>query len=75
MVSPLVKAYHGLIGDTGHPAATTAAAPASAPPPAPPVQSPIGNKSGTSAAGPSFLAQAAAATTNNLAGGKSLLGQ
>ena len=71
MVSPLVKAYHGLIGDTG----TTAAAPASAPPPAPPVQSPIGNKSGTSAAGPSFLAQAAAATTNNLAGGKSLLGQ
>jgi hypothetical protein len=71
MVSPLVKAYHNLIGDTG----STSTAPASAPPPAPPVQSPIGNKSGTSAAGPSFLAQAAAATTNNLAGGKSLLGQ
>ena len=76
MISPLVKAYHGLIGDTGStPTATTGTAPTASQPAAPAVQTPEGSRTGTSAAGPSFLAQAAAATTNNLAGGKSLLGQ
>ena len=65
MVSPIVKAYHNLIGDN----------PTMSSPAAPGVQSPTGPREATSAAGPSFLSSAAAASTNNLAGGKSLLGQ
>ena len=65
MVSPIVKAYHNLIGDT-----PTAATPAS-----PAVQPAVGTRGAVSAAGPSFLSGAAAASTSNLAGGKSLLGQ
>ena len=45
------------------------------PPPAAPLQQPSGSRTGTSAAGPSFLAAGAAASTNNISGTKSLLGQ
>jgi hypothetical protein len=72
MVSPIVSVYHKLIGDTGAKSTPTPTAP---PSPGAPVQSAQGDRTGTSAAGPSFLASAAAASTNNLAGGKSLLGQ
>lgn len=72
MVSPIIKTVDSLLGiNTSAPTATPTATPAAAPA----ASSPIGTRTGTSAAGPSFLASAAAASTNNLAGGKSLLGQ
>ena len=73
MVSPLVAVYHGLIGDK--PAATTTAAPAATPAAAPTTQQAQGSRTGISAAGPSFLANAAAANQNQLSGSKSLMGQ
>jgi len=70
MVSPLVGIYHNLIGDK--PTASPAVTPA---PAAAPTQQAQGSRTGISAAGPSFLANAAAASQNQLSGSKSLMGQ
>jgi len=66
MISPLVGIYHNLVGDKSAPQAT--------PPVAAPAQQPQGARPQGSA-GPSFLSNAAAASTNQISGTKSLLGQ